>query len=460
MESWLTSVLARTFFTYLAQAILGLVLYFLLNYFSKLYKRKFLRTWAFSWLAFFAFMFSTAWIVFLGIGQTSLSSRLLLNLISMTASYWHVALILIGCYELTKGKPFTNRQFVLVLSVILFVSTGLMLVKASAADGQLIRYAIRVGLKYFIISIGFFLAFLSLRNPVFTKGVGRKILTSSFLLYSLLNFYYGFVVAYNVFVGQHEFPLFFGLIELLSITLTALGMSIWLLEDERMQLKKANQELDSFLYSVSHDLRAPIASILGLTHLARLETTDAKVTPYVSMIEQRIKKLDAVIGDILQLSRSSKSELKKELIDFNNLMEETASDLRFNEGADKIELHYIPSPDHIFTSDRTQVKIILSNLFSNAVKYHRVDQPNPFIQVSLQKKDSWISVAVSDNGEGIAPDNQDKIFEMFFRASTNSEGTGLGLYIVKEAVTKLKGKIELHSQLGVGSTFTVTIPAQ
>jgi signal transduction histidine kinase len=176
------------------------------------------------------------------------------------------------------------------------------------------------------------------------------------------------------------------------------------------------------------------------------------------MIEQRIKKLDAVIGDILQLSRSSKAELKIELVDFNNLMAEIVSDIKFNQGADKIQLHYSSNPEHLFKSDAAQVKIILNNLVTNAIKYHRLNQDDPFIKVSFQKHNAAVVITVSDNGEGIAPDNQDKIFEMFYRASSSSDGTGLGLYIVKEAVNKLNGKIEVESRLHVGSTFIVTLP--
>lgn len=233
---------------------------------------------------------------------------------------------------------------------------------------------------------------------------------------------------------------------------------MWMLEDEREKLKKTNQELDSFLYSVSHDLRAPIASILGLTNLAKIEAEPNDINQkYFDMIDQRVKKLDIVIGDILRLSRSKNSEAKHEFIDFNKLVFEIIADLKFNEGASAIRLNYIQNPENTFYSDTAQLKIIVGNLLSNAVKYHRLDQADPYIEVIFSKSKSKTTFSIRDNGEGIPKDNHDRIFNMFFRASTQSDGTGLGLYIVKEALAKIDGEITLLSEEGKGSLFTVTL---
>ena len=461
METWLSTALARTVITYLAQAVLGLILFLIFKHFYKIYNHRFLNTWAISWLSFGVFMISTAAVTGMGINQPFGIGRISLTVISMISSYAQAALILVGSLELIRSKAISRKHLIILISAIIVASVIMVLLRHDDPEGRTFRYVVRVGFKYFVVSIVFFVtAAITIKNNRFVGGIGQRTMTLGFISYALINFYYAFVVIYNVWIAEYDFPLFFGLIELLSICKIGLGMVMWLLEDERLQLKKANQELDSFLYSVSHDLRAPIASILGLTHLAKLETTDPKTSPYISMIEQRIKKLDSVIGDILQLSRSSKAELKIELVDFNNLMAEIISDVKFNQGADKIQLHYNSSPEHVFMCDRAQVRIILNNLVSNAIKYHRLNQDEPFVKVSFQKQDTMVVIAVSDNGEGIAPDNQDKIFEMFYRASSNSDGTGLGLYIVKEAVHKLNGKIEVESRLRVGSTFTITIPAQ
>jgi signal transduction histidine kinase len=236
-----------------------------------------------------------------------------------------------------------------------------------------------------------------------------------------------------------------------------MSMVMWFLEDERENLNKENKELDSFLSSTSHDLRTPIASILGLTYLGKIELQEEKARSFMSMIEERIKKLDLVIGDILALSRSKKIDLKIEQLDFAKLLEETMADIRFNKGVSAIQLEYQPDPNHVFQSDYNQMKIILNNLMANAVKYHNLEQPNPYIRVSFKRVRNVVEIAVKDNGQGISRESIPKIFDMFYRASPGTEGTGLGLYIIQEALIKIKGIVLVDSELGKGSTFKVVL---
>ena len=321
------------------------------------------------------------------------------------------------------------------------------------------RYLVRVGVKYLLAGVGFLWAGLVIStNPQFTRGLGQKMFSYSLIGLGLADMYYAGIVAINYLGGDLGIPIFYGLLELILNAIMAIGMVTWLLEDERGKLKKANSQLDSFLYSTSHDLRAPIASILGLTNLAKIELKEETALKYFDMVENRVKKMDLVIADILQFARTTKAELKLEQIDFNKLLQEVISDLRFNEGATAIHLRYTPNPSFQLLSDYIQLKIILGNLVGNAVKYHHVEQADPFIAVRLITKKEEIIIEVEDNGTGIAKQYQEKIFTMFFRASTKSEGTGLGLYIVGEAVAKLRGRITVTSEVGKGSVFTVTLP--
>jgi signal transduction histidine kinase len=232
---------------------------------------------------------------------------------------------------------------------------------------------------------------------------------------------------------------------------------MWFLEDERQRLNDENKELDSFLSSTSHDLRTPIASILGLTYLGRIELQEEKARTFMNIIEERIKKLDLIISDILNLSRSKKIDVKIEELDLRDLIEETTADIKFNKGASSIFLDYEAHPSHTFKSDYNQVKIILNNLLTNAVKYHNLEQPNPFIRVSFKRNRHVVEIAVEDNGRGISKENVPKIFDMFFRAAEDTDGTGLGLYIVKEALNKIKGIIFVDSELGKGSKFRIVL---
>lgn len=445
--------------TYVIQGLLGLFLFFVFRYFSIIYKRRFLMIWAWSWMAFVAFMAATGFVTVFGIMNPQDQWRLVTTFSSMATCLLHAALVLMGTLQLVNKWTYTKKQTLLILLSILLVSAVLVLLYSNDPSERQLRYILRIGIKYILVSSTFIVAGIyTLRNRLITRGSGQKILAAGFILYGLLDVYYAFIVFYNVLVGEFSFPVFFGLLEMLFISVIGIGMVMWLLQDERDRLKKANQELDSFLYSTSHDLRAPIASVLGITNLAKLEIKDATSLHYIGMIEERVKKLDLVIGDILQLSRSAKADIKYELIDFNKLLNDVISDVKFNQGATQISLRYDVNPDNTFYGDYGQMKMIIGNLISNAVRYHRIDQSDPYIGVRFSKEDHNILIDIEDNGEGIGSEHHEKIFEMFYRSSTKTEGTGLGLYIVKEALAKVNGTITLKSQLNLGSTFRLGLP--
>jgi signal transduction histidine kinase len=416
-------------------------------------------TWAWSWVAFVAFMIATAFVTAFGIMNPQDHWRMMATFSSMATCLLHAALVLLGTLQLANKWNYSSKQTLFLLLLILIASAGLVWLYANDPNERIARYILRIGVKYVLVSAAFVAAGIyTMRNRLITRGSGQKILAAGFVLYGLLNFYYSFIVFYNVVIGEFQFPVFFGLLEMLFISVIGIGMVMWLLQDERDRLKKANQELDSFLYSTSHDLRAPIASVLGITNLAKLEIKDSTSLQYIGMIEERVKKLDLVIGDILQLSRSAKAEIKYELIDFNKLLNDVISDVKFNQGATKISLRYDVNPLNTFHGDYGQMKIIIGNLISNAVRYHRIDQPDPYIGVRFIKEDHYVMIDIEDNGEGIDSEHHEKIFEMFYRSSTKTDGTGLGLYIVKEALAKVNGTITLKSQLNLGSTFRVGLP--
>lgn len=455
----LEEILYRTVATYLAEGAIGLILLAVFLYFSRIYQRKSLNTWALSWLALAIFMISTAWISLGGVNNSNGIFRLFVSIISITACFSQVSLVLVGSFELTLNKNITRKQWLIGGLLVLFLSTSIVVFKHEVEGAAMLRYLIRVGVKYLIVAIGFiFAGGIILYKPQFTRGLGQKFLAISLIAIGLIDLYYAFIVFANYFGGTFQFPFFFGLLELICNSVIGISMVAWLLEDERAKLKKANKEMDSFLYSTSHDLRAPIASILGLTNLAKIELKDETALKYFDMVENRVKKMDSVISDILQLARSTKAELKFETVDFSKLLKEVIADLKFNKGAKSINLKVSQAPSTTFTSDYNQLRIILANLIGNAVKYHNVEQVEPFIAVRFQTTDTDTIIEIEDNGTGIAKEHQEKIFNMFYRASTQSEGTGLGLYIVTEAINKMHGKISLTSEKNKGSIFTVRLP--
>jgi hypothetical protein len=113
-------------------------------------------------------------------------------------------------------------------------------------------------------------------------------------------------------------------------------------------------------------------------------------------------------------------------------------------------------PDVEFSSEWTLLNAIMQNLIENAIKYSSGD--SPYVEIRVSEQDDHVILEVEDNGQGIPDHHQSKIFEMFFRATNNASGSGLGLYILKRSVDRLNGTVELKSQVNEGSTFTVRLP--
>lgn len=225
-------------------------------------------------------------------------------------------------------------------------------------------------------------------------------------------------------------------------------------------LKKANTELDQFVYSVSHDLIAPLKSIKGLVNLSRLENDPLNTPVYLSKIGTSAQRLDDFIREVLDYSRSKRKELVWELIDLQKLLRDIYDHLQYQEGAADFEVTFrLEVP--VLICDATRLRIILNNLIANAIKYHPRDgSRTPQLEVVSTLRDGGICLDVTDNGAGIDPALHQRIFEMFYRGDSQSSGSGLGLYIAREAAEKIQARIHVQSEPGAGSTFTVVFPPQ
>jgi len=223
-------------------------------------------------------------------------------------------------------------------------------------------------------------------------------------------------------------------------------------------IKQTNFELDSFVYRASHDLRAPLRSVLGLLNLVELENETKARNQYIKLAHKSINKLDSFISDLTDFTRNSRLSINSGEINFENLVDETIERLQFMDKASRVKIIKSIDPKP-FISDLTRISIIVQNLVSNAIKYQ-----NEYLEVSLCEiglryiKDDLVEIWVKDNGRGIREEFQDKVFEMFFRASADSNGSGLGLYITKQVVDKLKGTIKLKSAPGDGTEIRVVLP--
>ncbi len=224
------------------------------------------------------------------------------------------------------------------------------------------------------------------------------------------------------------------------------------------ELVKANFELDSFVYRSSHDLRAPLRSVLGLINLVRLEDDSQQQDNYLNLIEKSVNRLDNFINDLTHFSRNSRMTVERLKVDFNLILSESVENLRYMENAERVKLNLDIAQDCDFVSDPARISIILHNLISNAVKYQRTSIDNSFVSVGIRITVQNATIAVTDNGMGIETEYLPKIFDMFFRASANSYGSGLGLYITKQVVEKLAGSLHVESKVNEGTAFTIVLP--
>jgi PAS domain S-box-containing protein len=223
------------------------------------------------------------------------------------------------------------------------------------------------------------------------------------------------------------------------------------------ELKIRNAELDNFVYKVSHDLRAPLSSVLGLVNLSKVEGNTDNPMEYIEIIGQKIQALDNFIGDVLSHSKNLKMEVDISRVDLRTIIEQTFTDLGYLSGAKTIE-RSIEIDGIEFYSDRWRVSEIFRNLISNAIKYRRPDSNDSLITIKIHVDHLSADITFSDNGIGIKDSSLKRIFEMFYRATDQADGSGIGLYIVKNAVEKLGGQIKVSSAPGQGATFHILLP--
>lgn len=223
------------------------------------------------------------------------------------------------------------------------------------------------------------------------------------------------------------------------------------------QLLVRNNELNNFVYKVSHDLRAPLLSVKGLINLMGMEKTHDMQDKYIGMIEKRVERLDEFIRDILSHSRNLNTEISIGEVDMEEILENCFAQMQYHTNAKRIEKKIVVKGAKLF-SDSKRLQEVLRNLISNAVIYSSKERENSFIHVNVRCGTKTCKIIVEDNGLGIKKAYLDKIFGMFYRANDKVEGSGIGLYIVEQSVQKLGGKVKVESKLNKGATFTITLP--
>ncbi|RZJ20171.1 MAG: HAMP domain-containing histidine kinase [Acinetobacter sp.] len=220
-----------------------------------------------------------------------------------------------------------------------------------------------------------------------------------------------------------------------------------------------NLELDTFVYSLSHDLRAPLTSLQGLVKFSSLETDITSIKENMLLMDKLLDKQDVFIRDVISLLQRRNLSPQPKKMNLKMLIEDAFS--LNNNNADNKEVRtelQIPDDLEEIYSDIVFVKIIINNLISNAFKYSDSTKEYKFIKVKVNSASDNIVIKIEDNGIGISEEYHQKVFDMFYILDSRKRGTGLGLYIIKQSVDKLGGNITLDSILGAGSKFTITLP--
>ena len=232
------------------------------------------------------------------------------------------------------------------------------------------------------------------------------------------------------------------------------------LRNQNEELIKINQELDSFVYSVSHNLRAPLTSVLGLVYVIRLENKKHNNTssPYLKMIEDSINGLDETIKEILEYSKNARTPLNIEQVDLEKITKAVLKKAKHLDRYSDIKITVSINIDKPFYSDSYRLSLILSSLISNSINYCDETKAKKILVIEARAIENAVQITVEDNGIGIEEQYISLIFNMFYRAHKDSKGAGLGLYIAKETITKLKGTIQVESNIGKKTTFTIIIP--
>lgn len=229
-------------------------------------------------------------------------------------------------------------------------------------------------------------------------------------------------------------------------------------EKQTLVIQNKNSELDSFFYRISHDLKGPISSALGLTMLGKLELKDNKhAVDLFEKLQIHLERMSNTINGLLKLARLNHGGLRTEKVDFDKMIDGCI--MSFNSLSNFSRITFIKEVDNDlrFYSEWTLLNGIFQNLIENSIKYAGTE--NPFVRIRVRGDAGGIVLQVEDNGLGIPAEHQPRIFELFYRATENEMGTGLGLYILKRSVDRLNGTIEVNSDKGVGSTFTVKLPS-
>ncbi|MFZ6009171.1 MAG: ATP-binding protein [Bacteroidota bacterium] len=225
------------------------------------------------------------------------------------------------------------------------------------------------------------------------------------------------------------------------------------------ELAMINQELDTFLYRSSHDIRRPITTLLGLHQVARHVIRDDQANLLFDKVVETARNMDNMLFKMQMVYELNRPAFELQPVNLNQLIENSVQYFSNEMIQSQVASHVQLRDSITIISNVVLLKIIVRNLIENAIYFRKTQMgAQPFVNISLQETSGQAEIVISDNGIGVEEKYQHQIFDLYFRGSQASKGNGLGLYLVQKAVNKLRGAITMISDYGVGTSFTISFP--
>ena len=228
--------------------------------------------------------------------------------------------------------------------------------------------------------------------------------------------------------------------------------------EKNKKLTTLNNEFDLVIQGLSHDLKSPIHSIKGILELKNLEPESISEEYLLNQMTKAINRLDIITNDLLGIVFNNRTDLDIESVKLSDIINDCITEQE--ESGSTPDINWIRSYNQkgTFNTDVKRIKMILRNLLNNAVKYQDPNKEVKEVNVQFKTDSQFAVISIRDNGIGMKTEQLDKIFDIFYRVGYDNKGIGLGLHIIKQTVERLNGKIDVKSNFGEGSEFTLTLP--
>lgn len=230
------------------------------------------------------------------------------------------------------------------------------------------------------------------------------------------------------------------------------------LKQQALALQQSNKDLETFVYKASHNLRGPVASIIGIASMFHEEIMDEKALGYCAYVQSCAQNLDEVLKSMLHLQVLNKCEGRIDEIDFVKLINKIQSAYSHYEGFKETDFLISCNLSQKFFSNEKMIDSMFQNIIHNSVKFRKLEVSRNKIAINISEYKSGIMIKIEDNGIGIKKQHLPKVFDMYYRANNTHRGSGLGLYFVRHLVNHLGGKVSIASKTNCCTTLTIQLP--